>query len=100
MKNLVLETTAPFQGLPELVADDARPCLPLGVKLTWSAEKRTWGVGWAGNRTETPPRMAPRMAPTCPISGEGVACGEYPRTPCAITISSVGGRFGDEKAGS
>jgi ABC-type nitrate/sulfonate/bicarbonate transport system substrate-binding protein len=45
MKTLVLETTAPFQGLPELVAYDEGLFEKEGLKIEWvdreSADKST-----------------------------------------------------------
>jgi ABC-type nitrate/sulfonate/bicarbonate transport system substrate-binding protein len=36
MKTLVLETTAPFQGLPELVAYDQGLFEKEGIKVEWA----------------------------------------------------------------
>ena len=57
MKKLVLETTAPFQGLPELVADDEGLFEREGLQIEWiereSADKST-DVGVTGPKGLNP----------------------------------------------
>src|ERR1700728_2887891 len=54
MKKLVLETTAPFQGLPELVAYDEGWCAKEGLEIEWA--DREAGVYKKGETAVTTPR--------------------------------------------
>ena len=50
MKKLVLETTAPFQGLPELVAYDEGLFEQEGLSIEWA--DRDQGIETGGDKQE------------------------------------------------
>ena len=93
MKKLVLETTAPFQGLPELVADrggpvrEGRPADRMGRARERRQEHRTSTSTARRGSTRSPAtaRCSSRARPTCttPANGATTAASRTPRSAAA-----------------
>jgi len=78
MKKLVLETTAPFQGLPELVAYDEGLFAKEGLTIEWADRDRD-------TQYKTDVNVAsPKDSTTRPLAtGVRAACTSRPESRCA-----------------
>ena len=96
MKKLVLETTAPFQGLPELVAYDEGLFEQEGLQIEWAdreqgVEKKVGTIAPALKGSIPSPATAScssRARPTCTTPASGATTAAC-RTPAPAAASSA-----------
>ena len=96
MKKLVLETTAPFQGLPELVAYDEGLFAKEGLEIEWADREK--GVEKkvetdvtarrASTRSPATASCSSRARPTCTTPANGATTAAC-RTPASAAASSA-----------